>query len=74
MMAAQDVTRNAPFGAVAIHTAVSKLETQWIALKTWNTRRKTVAALSALSDHELADIGMHRSELSEMAARFSTQA
>ncbi len=73
-MAAQDVTRTAPFGAIAIHTAVTKLETLWITLKTWNTRRKTVAALSALTDHELADIGLHRSELSEIAARFSTQA
>lgn len=73
-MAIQDSTHVAPFGAIAIHRIVTGLEKLGTNLKVWNTQRKTVAALNALSDHELEDIGLHRSNIHEMASRFSTQA
>ncbi len=72
-MAIQATTTTAPFGAITIFSTISKLETVWTSLVEWNRRRKTVAALNALSDHELNDIGLHRSNIDEMAARFATQ-
>jgi len=71
-MAAQDFNRTAPFGAIAIHNTISSLEGTFNSLKEWNTRRKTIASLSALSDHELQDIGLDRSEIYSVAARFSS--
>jgi len=73
-MAVQDSNRVAPFGAIAIHNTISALEIFGANLMAWNARRKTITALNALSDHELQDIGLHRSEIHEVAARFATQA
>lgn len=72
-MAAQDFNSTAPFGAIAIHNTISAIENSATRFKLWNDRRKTVAALSKLSTHELEDIGLYPSDISEMAARFSTQ-
>ena len=72
-MAAQDFNRTAPFGAIAIHNAVSSMETLFTRVADWNTRRKTISALNALSDHELEDIGLYRSDIHEIAARHATQ-
>lgn len=36
------------------------------ALATWNSRRKTHNALSALTDRELSDIGLIRSDIDRM--------
>lgn len=35
----------------------------------WNDQRRTRKALSALSDHELYDIGLSRSDISNVATR-----
>lgn len=35
--------------------------------------RRTLAELSALTNHELADIGLHRSELRRVAAEAATE-
>jgi len=72
-MAAQDLNRTAPFGAIAIHNAISFVENGLVALKDWNMRRKTVAALNGLSDHELQDIGLDRADIRPMADRITTQ-
>ena len=72
-MAAQDFNRTAPFGAIAIHNFISSLEKLASGVNDWNTRRKTIATLNALSDHELEDIGLYRSEIHQIAARFGTQ-
>ena len=73
-MAVQETNRVAPMGAITIHALFSKVEGLLENLAAWNTQRKTVAALNALSDHELEDIGLYRSDIREMAAKFSTQA
>ncbi len=72
-MAVQDSNHVAPFGAIAIHNTVSRLETFGTNLAVWNKRRKTVAALNALSNHELQDIGLDRSDIHEMATRLATR-
>lgn len=36
--------------------------------KAWNELRLTRKALNALSDRELADIGLHRSEIAQIGA------
>ncbi len=38
-------------------------------LKAWNDARITRNALNALSDHELRDIGLRRSDIDEVARR-----
>lgn len=73
-MAVNNSNTVAPFGAIAIHNLISRAETLGTGFKSWNARRKTVASLSALSDHELKDIGIHRSEIQDVSARFATQA
>lgn len=42
---------------------------KWLrnALWRWHMRRKTIRALSALSDHRLKDIGIERSEIPRVA-------
>ncbi|MEM7270275.1 MAG: DUF1127 domain-containing protein [Pseudomonadota bacterium] len=35
--------------------------------KAWRAYRKTVTELSSLSDHELSDIGLHRSNIHAVA-------
>ena len=37
-------------------------------ISTWRARRSTIAALSALNDHQLRDIGIHRGEIASVAA------
>ena len=68
-MAIQTANKPAPFGAITIYSLVSKLENSWTAFSHWNGRRKTIAELSALSDHELADIGLSRNDIVEFARR-----
>ncbi len=36
-------------------------------ISNWQRRRTTIGALSALSDHALKDIGLHRSEIRSLA-------
>ena len=42
------------------------------AIANWQTRRTTIAALSALNDQQLRDIGIHRGEI-EFVARNLTR-
>lgn len=62
-MATFETTRPAPFGAETTYHIVSKLDAIQTTLVQWNNARITRAALSKLSDHELADIGLSRSAL-----------
>lgn len=41
------------------------------AMAAWNDARQTRAALDRLSDHELADIGLTRGEIEDVAQRLS---
>lgn len=40
----------------------------WRALKRWHDRRQAVRELSALSDHQLHDIGVNRADIEQVVA------
>ena len=62
-MAVYEFTRTAPFGAIAIHNAVTAVQSVFEALGTWNEMRRTRAVLSSLSNDVLRDIGIERSDI-----------
>lgn len=43
------------------------------AFTSWRARRTTIAALSMLNDHQLRDIGIHRSEIISVATEVAGQ-
>lgn len=61
-------TRPAPFGSITFLRMINATERPIVAFGAWNRARKTVAALSALSDRELHDIGLSRGEIRGVAA------
>lgn len=68
-MAAQDFNRTAPFGAITVYNTVTKVETLWNTIGTWNKRRQTIATLNSLSSRELEDIGLSRNDVEAFASR-----
>ncbi len=62
-MAMQANTMTVPFGAVAVLRAVNVFQSAVEAVRDWNNQRQTLKALSGLSDHQLADIGLNRGDL-----------
>jgi len=73
VMALQDSTRVAPFGAVSVFRAVSNVEGFVANFSEWNQRRLTVKALNKLSARELEDIGLSRGDVDDMARGYKTQ-
>ncbi|MCP5087104.1 MAG: DUF1127 domain-containing protein [Rhodobacteraceae bacterium] len=69
-MALVNYTRPAPFGAITTFNLTNRAEAFLNVLVEWNAKRKTRSALSALSDHELEDIGLIRGDLDRLPARF----
>ncbi|GGA14408.1 DUF1127 domain-containing protein [Neptunicoccus cionae] len=69
-MALASNTYVAPFGAIATHTVVARIEAAFSAVVEWNTKRKTTKILSQLSDRELNDIGLIRGDLDNIPTRF----
>ncbi|MEM6618204.1 MAG: DUF1127 domain-containing protein [Pseudomonadota bacterium] len=69
-MALAPNTRPAPFGAITIFGAVTRMERAWSAFVTWNTVRKTRNQLVKLSNRDLADIGLHRGALEDLHRHF----
>lgn len=71
-MAAYDITRS-QFASAGISTFAGRIGHGIIALfgaiSDWNDTRITRKALSALSDHELNDIGMGRGDIDLVARR-----
>lgn len=65
-MAIIETSRPAPFGAVTVYRLVAFVERGLIALRTWDTNRRTANALSSLSDHELQDIGLSRGDIADL--------
>jgi uncharacterized protein YjiS (DUF1127 family) len=53
----------APFGAIAIHRTVGAVSDLLVAIRDWNNARRTVAALSRLSDGQLDDIGLTKGDI-----------
>lgn len=62
-MAAFETTRPAPFGATSTYHFILFVSNVLGTAKTWNDSRVTRKALSALSDRELDDIGLSRSDI-----------
>ncbi len=68
-MALYETTRPAPFGAVTTFRIVTLIEKPIAAFKVWNDLRKTRNDLLRLSNRELADIGMLRSDIDHLRLR-----
>jgi uncharacterized protein YjiS (DUF1127 family) len=60
-------TRSAPLGSVATFGVVSFFERALDAFTAWRSARATAAELSRLSDKQLADIGLERAEIPDLA-------
>ncbi len=62
-------------GGVSIGQSLSNLKAnltrRWIQFRTYH---RTLNDLSMLSDHELADIGIHRANIGDVARGFATRA
>ena len=54
--------------AIAKRQVYSPLETYWSAFQEWRKRRRLLANLCDLSDRELMDIGVTRSEIDYLAS------
>ena len=70
-MTVTTMTPAAPFGAITTFRAISRIERLFVALRAWHVSRKTGDQLSRLSDHELADIGLHRGWIDDVAKGFA---
>ena len=66
-MSVLDTNRSVPLGAIATFRTVSFLDRALNAATAWQRARGTRAALRSLSDGQLADIGIHRGEIPDIA-------
>jgi uncharacterized protein YjiS (DUF1127 family) len=62
-----------PLGTITTHRAVSALESLIEDLRSWRRARATEKALHGLSDTQLADIGLHRGAIAEVALHLSVR-
>lgn len=62
-MAATEITRPAPFGAITTYRFVQIADAAIVAVKGWNDARMTRKALGKLSNRELDDIGLCRGDI-----------
>jgi len=67
-MAVFETVRPAPVGAITIHRVVVMFDNAVQVLKSWNQRRRTVAALQQLTPSQLADIGLDGVDLGDFAS------
>tara|TARA_R110002096_G_scaffold47539_46_gene126892 strand:- start:3075 stop:3272 length:198 start_codon:yes stop_codon:yes gene_type:complete len=65
-MAAVTSTRHAPFGAIATYHTIQFISNFAAMLVSWNDSRTTRKALSKLTDRELDDIGLCRSDINSL--------
>jgi uncharacterized protein YjiS (DUF1127 family) len=66
-MSITDVTRSTPLGSVSAFRFVSLFESAVDAVAAWRNARATANALDDLTDRQLADIGLHRGDIAEVA-------
>ncbi len=66
-MSMQPSTRPVPMGAITTFRLVSLVERAVEAVVAWRNARLTEKALLKLSDKQLADVGLHRGEITEVA-------
>lgn len=62
-MAAVEMTRPAPYGAITTFRAISAATNVFGVFAAWNDARVTRKALNKLSDRELDDIGLCRGDI-----------
>ena len=62
-MAAVEMTRQAPLGAITTYRAINSLSNVVSTFAAWNDARVTRKALNKLSDRELDDIGLNRGDI-----------
>ena len=67
-MAAHVTSSAAPFGAISIFRSVQRVGNAIAAISAWNDARVTRTTLAKLSNRELDDIGLCRSDI-EMIGR-----
>lgn len=68
-MAATEITRTAPFGAITTYRFVQVADATIGALRGWNDARQTRKALGKLSNRELDDIGLCRGDIETIGVR-----
>ena len=66
-MSVFDTNRSVPLGAITTFRTVSLLERALDAARAWRRAHGTRSALLALSNDQLADIGLHRGEIPDIA-------
>lgn len=70
-MSFSPLSRPVPLGAVTTFRMVSFVESVAASIAVWRSRRVTHTALMALTDAQLTDIGLHRSEIAGTADRLA---
>lgn len=58
-----NATSSLPFGAITIYRLMNSVEAVVSAFISWSDARQTRDALAKLSDRQLADIGLSRSDI-----------
>jgi uncharacterized protein YjiS (DUF1127 family) len=66
-MSVYEVNRQVPLGSVTTFRVVSLAERAVEAVRTWRNVRATERSLRDLSDAQLADIGLHRGAIADVA-------
>ena len=66
-MSVTDTIRSAPLGAVSTVRIVAFFERAFETFTAWRSARATATALAGLSDKQLADIGLNRGDITEVA-------
>jgi len=66
-MSVTEINRPVPLGSVTTFRLVSIVERAVEGFAAWRSSRATASALSELSDKQLADIGLNRGEIAEVA-------
>jgi uncharacterized protein YjiS (DUF1127 family) len=70
-MSVFETTRSVPLGSVSAFGVTSFVERANAGLRGWALSRSTAKALNKLSDRELADIGLIRGDIPELADRLA---
>jgi uncharacterized protein YjiS (DUF1127 family) len=66
-MSAYIINRSVPLGSITVFRAVSAVERVGAVYNSWQSARATKAALNGLTSQQLADIGVTRSSIDQVA-------
>lgn len=70
-MSVHEINRPVPLGAITTLRVVTLFERIFDAITSWRSMRATEQALSDLSDAQLADIGLHRGDIQQVAEKLA---